>query len=307
MVSGVPQGSVLGPLLFNIFINDVTDNLDASATAKLFADDIKLYTSFSNVSPSILQSQLDIIQAWSSLWQLRISYTKCSILIVGPHKLPSSFCLDKHRLTIVDHVCDLGITIDSQLKFRIHISNIISRANQRKSLILRSFLSRCPVNLVRAFKIYIRPLLEYASTSWSPSYITDILAIESVQRDFTKRIPGCGHLSYPERLSVLKLQSLEHRRLIADLIMVYNILSNKTSINSNLFTLNLNRNLRGHPLKITVPFVKSNSRRFFFSNRIVPIWNSLPADAVLSHNIQSFKRRIRSINLNKHLVFHSIY
>ena len=133
VVSGVPQGSVLGPLLFNVFINDVTDNLDASATAKLFADDIKLYTSFSNVSPSILQSQHDIIQAWSLLWQLRISYTKCSILIVGPHKLPSSFCLDKHRLTQVDHVCDLGITIDSQLKFRIHISNIISRANQRKS------------------------------------------------------------------------------------------------------------------------------------------------------------------------------
>ena len=74
--SGVPQGSVLGPLLFCCFINDVTDQIDPTASTKLFADDIKLYTSFSNIAPSILQSQLDIIQSWSSLWQLYASHTQ---------------------------------------------------------------------------------------------------------------------------------------------------------------------------------------------------------------------------------------
>ena len=215
----------MGPLLFSCFINDVTDHLDPASSIKLFADDIKLYTSFNNISPSILQSQLDIIQSWSSLWQLRISHSKCSILTIGPHQQPNNFVIDNIKIAHVDHVCDLGVTIDFQLKFRNHISNIVSKANQCKSLILRSFLSRNPVNLIRAFKVYIRPLLEYASTTWSPSYITDILLLESVQRDFTKRVPGCFHLSYTERLASLKLPTLEHRRLIADLIMVYNILS----------------------------------------------------------------------------------
>ena len=129
VTSGVPQGSVLGPLLFNLYVNDVTDHIDQSATAQLFADDIKLYTYFSNISPSMLQSQLDIIQAWSTLWQLRISYPKCSILTIGPHQQTNIFQIDLKQISSVDHVCDLGITIDSKLKFQRHIHTIISRAN----------------------------------------------------------------------------------------------------------------------------------------------------------------------------------
>ena len=113
----------------------------------------------------------------------------------------------------------------------------MSKASQRKSLILRCFLSRNPLNLVRAFKIYVRPLFEYASTTWSPSYINEIIAIESVQRDFTKRIPGCSNLPYNERLKHFQLQSLEHRRLMADLSMTYIIYSTIKSlsiVNSSL-------------------------------------------------------------------------
>ena len=155
VTSGVPQGSALGPLLFNLFINDITDHLDPSATAKLFADDIKLYTSFSNISPSILQSQLNIIQAWSTLWQLRISYSKCSILSIGPHQQNNIFQIDQHTISKVEHATDLGVTIDSKLKFKIHINGIVTIAHQRKSLILRCFLSRNTLNLIRAFKIYV--------------------------------------------------------------------------------------------------------------------------------------------------------
>ena len=306
VTSGVPQGSVLGPLLFNLYVNDVTDHIDQSATAQLFADDIKLYTYFSNISPSMLQSQLDIIQAWSTLWQLRISYPKCSILTIS-HQQTNIFQIDLNQISSVDHVCDLGITIDSKLKFQRHIHTIISRANHRKSLILRCFLSRNQTNLVRAFKTYVRPILEYASTVWSPSYITDIITIERVQKDFTKRTPGCSHMSYPERLTARKLQSLEHRRLIADLTMVYNIIHDKISINTHLFTPSPNQNLRGHPLKLTVPLAKSNIQKHFFSHRVIPIWNSLPSQVVLAPSTVSFKKLINKIDLNKHLIFCSIY
>jgi hypothetical protein len=305
VTSGVCQGSVLGPLLFNVFINDITDLLDPSTTAKLFADDIKLYSSFSNILPNCLQSQLNIIERWSSVWQMRISHSKCNILTIGHHQANNKLQIDNHNIDTVETANDLGVTIDSKLSFHPHITNIVSKANQRKSLILRCFLSRNPANLLRAFKVYVRPLLEYASTTWSPSYVTQIIALESVQRDFTKRIPGCSHLSYAERLSLLKLESLEHRRLIADLVFCFNILKGNNCIQpSDFFSPSLNTNLRGHPLKLTVPLAKTNTRKFFFANRIVPIWNSLPADLVLSPSVESFKFKLRKTDLNKHLIFH---
>ena len=147
-----------------------------------------------------------------------------------------------------------------------------------------------------------------SSTVWSPSYITDIIAIESDQKDFTKRTPGCSHMSYPERLTALKLQSLEHRRLIADLTMVYNIIHDKISINTHLFTPSPNQNLRGHLFKHTVPLAKSNIQKYFFSHLVITIWNSLPSQIVLAPSTVSFKKQIiNETDLKKHLIFHSIY
>ena len=304
VTSGVPQGSVLGPLLFNLFINDLVDSLEPNTTAKLFADDLKLYSEFSNVHPNTLQAQLIEIEKWSKLWQLKISHSKSYILSFGSKDPHSKFFLDGNCIAQSDTVKDLGITIDSDFKFKHHINNITCIANQRSALISRCFLSRSPENLVRAFKVYVRPLLEYASTTWSPSYIAQILQLESVQRTFTKRIPGCHNLSYKERLTRLNLQSLEHRRLIADLVMCFNIVHNFNCLNSaDFFIPNPNKSLRGHSLKICVPIVKTNTRKFFFSNRIVPIWNSLPNDLVTSNNPNSFKRRLRNIDLNKFLTF----
>ena len=125
--SGVPQGSVLGPLLFNLFMNDVTDQLDVSTTTKLFADDIKLYSNFSNVSPSNLQSQLNLIEIWASIWQLRISYSKCNVLIIGSAS-SETFSLNSNKLTQADNVMDLDVNIDNKLKFADHINSIITES-----------------------------------------------------------------------------------------------------------------------------------------------------------------------------------
>ena len=130
---------------------------------------------------------------------------------------------------------DLGITIDTDLRFKLHINNIISKANQRSALIRRCFLSHNAQNLIIAFQTYVRPILEYASTTWSPSYITLINQIESVQRHFTKLIPQCRHLPYADRLATLGIQSLEHRRLISDLTMCYNIIHHNNSLNQQTF------------------------------------------------------------------------
>ena len=166
VTSGVPQGSVLRPILFNVFINDLADLFDPSSCSnKLFANDLKLYTEISDInSATNFQSNLDFLYAWSIRWQIGISNSKSVILDLGisqhqPFSIGSSF------LTSPLFVKDLGIIIDPQLKFNNHIFEIVKRANQRAALIHRSFLSKNTQNLVLAFKIYVRPLLEYASPS----------------------------------------------------------------------------------------------------------------------------------------------
>src|SRR5260221_5406214 len=256
VTSGVPQGSALGPLLFNIYNNDISDHLDASTLTKLYADDMKLYSQISLTSASSFQDQLTKIYAWSLLWQLKISYSKCNIFILGQSTL-SPFYFHNSAIMQVNSIKDLGITIDSDLKFDTHINTTVTKAKQRSSLILRCFLSRNLHNLLRAYKVYVRPLVEYASVTWSPSYLTQIKHVESIQRNYTKRLPGCHQLTYTERLAFLKLQSLEHRRLLADLSMTYNIISGLTCLHSvDFFVINNNPSLRGHSKKISVPYPK---------------------------------------------------
>ena len=108
------------------------------------------------------------------------------------------------------------------------------------------------------------------------------------ERHFTKIINGHQHLSYEDRLKSLKLQSLEHRRLIADLIMCYNIIRGHSCIeSSSFFTPNRNTTLRGHPYRLSVPLANINVRNHFFSNRIISVWNSLPTELVMSNSTAS--------------------
>ena len=216
VISGVPQGSVLGPMLFIIFINDITDNLDPTTTAKLIADDIKLYSelSFPHNNP---QTQLDNIHTWSSIWQLNISHSKCNILYVGTKSNHTFYHISTHPINPVDYVKDLGVTVEPDLKFNRHINDIVCRANQRSSLILRCFFFQKSIYHDPSFQNICQSHTRiHASSSWSSSAVGLIIHLESVQRSFTKRLPGLNHLSYVERLSALNLQSLEHRRLITD-------------------------------------------------------------------------------------------
>ena len=300
VASGVPQGSVLGPILFNLFINDLPDSFHTHIKTKLFADDIKLYTDLSLPNAvQNFQSHLNHIQTWATLWQIGISYSKCNIIQLGLHPSHTDFSISDNKLATVTTINDLGVKIDSKLKFNNHINDIVNRAHQRANLILRSFLSRDINNLIRAFKTYIRPLLEYASPVWSPSSIMLIGSVESVQRRFTKRLPGLDQLSYADRLSALKLQSLEQRRLITDLTTYYNIIHKHTSLTfSEFFKFTLNHSSRGHPFRLEIPLTKNNTHKHFFSCRAVVAWNSLPSTTVSAPSTQSFKRQLCKLNLS---------
>ena len=304
VTSGVPQGSCLGPLLFNIFINDITDLFGDTVHSKLFADDIKIYTKLKISNYNKFQDHLNSISSWALTWQIGISHSKCNILQLGSKILNQNLSLSNQNLPIPESVNDLGVLVDKDLKFKEHIHGLVGRARQRSALIFRCFLSRNILNYSRAFKTYVRPILEYASPAWSPSLIHLIDDVEDVQRTFTKRLPGFMNLTYPQRLTKLKLQSLEHRRLIADLTICFNIVHGFTSLNFNdFFKFSNYSGTRGHMLRLEIPFAKLNIRKNFFACRVVKPWNALPAATVNSATSKIFKNNLYKIDLSLYLKF----
>ena len=235
-----------------------------------------------------------MIHQWSLIWQLKNSHSKSNIFHSGRSHPNQSFYISNITLTTTSLSSDLGISFDPNLKFKTHIYEV-KRAKQRAALIHRSFLSRNIYNLVRAFKIYVRPLVEYAPQVWSPYQILLINQVEGIQRIFTKRLPGLANLSYTDRLSLLKLQSLEHRRLLFDLLMCFKIVRGYTGLSfDDFFSFSKVTSTRGHPLKLVIPLTKTNHSKFFFSSRVIPIWNSLPSKFVTATSPSHFKTHFLS-------------
>jgi hypothetical protein len=303
LTSGVVQGSVLGPLLFVLFINDITDLFaDNNCKCKLFADDLKLYTVLeTSTDCALLQGKLNELYDWCNKWQLTISYKKCNVMFVGNSTYNVTFNINANVLDAVDKVKDLGVIVDAKLTFSDHINQLVKRAFIRSNLICKCFISRNVDNLLQAFLVYVRPILEYASCVWSPHYIGDIQKIESVQRRFTKRLPGYDTLDYKSRLTKLGIESLEMRRLRQDLIFTYKIvfgLVNQTA--DNFFTLSSavqNVSTRGHIYKLFPSHSRIDVRKFFFANRVLRPWNSLPAEDKHFRNLTAFKTFIKTVNL----------
>jgi hypothetical protein len=302
--SGIVQGSILGPLLFLLYINDIVDLFDSTCSCKLYADDIKIYSVINTREDcESMQSILNDIQAWSDQWQLSIAYKKCSTMFIGNRNNDVTFTLGSEDLTAVKQVKDLGVNIKNDCNFNCHVDQITARAHARANLIHKCFVSKDTNTLVKAFTTYVRPLLEYASCVWSPCSIVNIKKVESVQRRFTKRLPNMATLDYATRLSAVNLDSLQVRRLRTDLLYVYKLLFNLVDTDFNaFFKLSDNAtNTRGHNYKLFVCRSRLNIRQHFFSNRIVNVWNSLPAKLEHFATLSSFTNFVKQLDLNKSL------
>ena len=301
VTSGVPQGSVLGPTLFLLFINDLVDCFhDVNCTVKLYADDVKLYSSFTLSAWSVdLNIALQRLVDWANMWQLPIAFKKCLVhrLCSREETAPPDYKLGSHVLIWSEQTRDIGITMDINLKFDKHIANIVHTASSRAYLILKMFVTRDQQVLVKAYTTYVRPLLEYCTPVWSPHLKKLIHMVENVQRRFTKRIEGLSHLTYPARLQSLGLEALQVRRLKFDLIMCYRIMYNFVDVDaSDFFCLQSVNKTRGHNLKLIKPACELDVRKFCFSCRVIDLWNNLPGHIVNSSTVSSFKSALNNLD-----------
>ena len=201
VTSGVPQGSILGPVLFIIFINDLEDELDGSLTIiKKFADDTKLGQHISTVNDrDILQNCLDKLERWGERWGMDFKTSKCHVLHLGRTNPQYSYYLNGTRLTSVTEERDIGVLVTGNLKPGRQCEWAARTANGVLSQVLRAFSYRDKTVLPRIYKTYVRPHLEFASPAWNPWQKGDVEALEKVQRRFVGSIQGLHGSSYEEK------------------------------------------------------------------------------------------------------------
>ena len=292
LTSGVPQGSVLAPLLFLLYVNDLPDVLNSRI--KIFADDSKLYRSVSVPADSFaMQVDLDAALQWADEWQLTFNANKCKVLHIGRLNRHHVYTMKGTELEETAVERDLGIHMDAELKFRQQAAAAVSKASQVMAVIRRSFQLLDRTTLPMLFKTLVRPHLEYGNIVWGPFNRTDQKRIERVQRRATKLVPELRNLPYQRRLQELHLPSLYYRRRRGDMIAVYQVLHGRLDLDPQIFfDTAIARDTRGHPWRLVKPRAVSRIRRNAFSVRVVNDWNSLPSAVVTSDTLNQFKNRL---------------
>lgn len=200
----------------------------------------------------------------------------------------------KCKLEAVHEEKDLGIIITKDLKVSKQCNEAARKAMNVLRLIKRHFFRPDIATFRILYNSFIRPHLEYSIQAWSPYLRKDINVLEKVQRRATKLVNGLKHVPYEERLKRIGLTTLEKRRVRGDLIETYKILTGKENVDSSkFFVLNHgSHNLRGHRFKLYKSRSRLNTRKFFYSQRVVEVWNSLPDNVVEAETTNCFKKRL---------------
>ena len=209
VISGVPQGSVLGPLLFLLYVNDLPQQI--TSECRLFADDALVYNTRNNSDD--LKSDLKALENWSHTWQLTFNPSKCSVLSIGKKHSHQNYFLNNTKLKTVNSHPYLGVELSSDLKWDRHIDKILAKANKIKGLLSRVLKTADTKTRLVAYKTLVRSNLEYASQVWDPHLKRDIKRLEKFQNKCLKFIYRVkSRVSFSKLRADTNIPSLQERR-----------------------------------------------------------------------------------------------
>jgi hypothetical protein len=291
VTSGVPQGSILGPILFIVYINDLPDILSPETLCAIFADDTKIYRQIQNNDDiAALQTDVNKIAEWGKEWGLNFNTNKTTHLPICPsNSIDSNYLMENSPIKQELIMNDLGINIATNLRWTKHINTIVTKAHQRLGLIIRTLGYDAPIQAKKnAYVAMVRSVLEYGSSIWSPTDKETLRKIEKIQRKATNFIVNNPYITkphyktYKERLIETNLLPLSYRREIMDLTLLCKSMSFNSSLNIwDYISLNT-REEGARTRQVTnaqtfkIPRTKTTQCANFYPIRVARLWNTLP-------------------------------
>jgi hypothetical protein len=298
--AGVPQGSVLGPLLFLVYINDITENINTNI--RLFADDTTLFVTVDDPveSNNILNADLSTLREWANKWLVLFSPPKTKALTLSLKPIDPGYQpleMGNSVLSDVNEHKHLGITLTKNVSWSSHIANTCASASKRLDIMtgLKHRLDRRSLEIM--YMSFVRPLLEYADVLWDGCFERDAESLELVQRRAARIVSGA--IRGTPTVNVYKelaWEPLSKRRERHKLIMFFKIVNGMTPASlSDLLLPRVDERTR-YNLRNTADFTNFACRTETFKRSFFPsttiLWNSLPVCIRNSTSIREFKRHL---------------
>ena len=305
VTSGVPQGSVLGPLLFLIYTNDLP-NAASHSTVPIFADDSKCYRQISRPGDrDLLQDDLDSLHQWSVTWDLNFNAKKCATLKFSRKKTPvppQDYSLNHQLIKSCSTQNDLGILVSDNLKWSPHINNIVAKANKMLGFLRRNCFHLTDIRARRLLYLsLVRSHLSFGCEIWAPQGPSaDLLRLEGIQRRATKFVLQDYTSSYVVRLKKLNLIPVSYWHEIKDIIFLYKCKSGMYELDINLYISQpLHNSTRSSSGDLRPNLCKTSLFRNSYFNRMVFLWNNLPSDIKSSSSVAILKSKLYLFYTNK--------